>query len=100
MRLLRHPRNVANRPVDIERQPRLSRREAGILAPVPRHRRADRIAAQGEPGLAQPARILNLGRRDRDIAQAQLVSIVEGGRAAERQQQHRCDAGLGLPTLG
>ena len=63
---------------------------------VPRHRRAHRIAAEAEAGLAQLARILHLRGRDLDVADAELVAVVDRGRAAQREQEHRRDARLRL----
>ena len=84
----------------MERQPRRAPGEARIFAVIPRHRRAHGVATQRQAGLTQLARIAHLRRPDRDIAQTQFVAIIERGRAAERQQQHRRDAGLCLPAPG
>jgi hypothetical protein len=83
LRIFRHARHVARRPVGIERQPRLDRGETGIFTLIPWHRRAHGVAAQRQTGLAQLARVSDLGWFDPDITQTEFVAIVERGCTAE-----------------
>ena len=80
-----------------QRQPgrNLRRAEAGVRRPVPRHRRAGRVAPQPEAGDVLAPGVLHLLGRDRHVLHAQLIAVVEGRRAAQGQQQQHRQAGLG-----
>ena len=60
----------------------------------------DRIAAKADARLAQLPRVTHPVGRDVDLADAELVALIERRRAAQRQQQHRRDARLRLAELG
>ena len=61
---------------------------------VPLHRRALGVAPEADAGDPLLERVLHPLRRDRHVAHADLVAVVERRRAAQRQQQHRRDARL------
>ena len=94
--LLRHPRNVASRPVGMERQPRLSGCKARVLASVPRHWRADGIAAEPEPGFLEGVRDLC----DRHGAVLIFDEVMTGFRVHLRGAQGLYDVVPDLTTLG
>ena len=76
-----------------ERQPRfLCRCEAGVRRGVPLHRRALAVSADAE---GAGGRVDDPIGRDLDVSHAQLIAVVEGRRAPEREEEHGGDAGLG-----
>ena len=93
--------HVAAREGRIERQPRPAGREAGAGGAVPLHRRALRVAAEAEAGLVLLPRVLHARRAGSSTwPHADLVAVVEGRRAAQRQQQHGGDPRLGRRRRG
>ena len=78
-----------------QRQPGRAGGEAGMRRVVPGHRRAHRVAAEAEARHPLLPRVAHQRRRDRHVGEAELLALVEGRRAAQRQQQHGGDAGLG-----
>src|SRR6185295_12700829 len=59
-----------------------------------RHRGTLRVAAEAEVRFAQFARITYPVRRDRHVFEAELITVVYGRRAAQRQEQNGGDARL------
>jgi hypothetical protein len=75
------------------------RTETGVLGPVPLHRGARGVAAEALPGDVLLEGVLHHLGRYLHVAHPQLVPVVEGGRAAQREEEHGGDAGCASPTL-
>ncbi len=76
-----------------ERQPGPAGGEPGAGAAVPGHRGALGVAAAARDQAGD--RVHDLAGRDRHVAEAELVALVEDGRARQGQQQHGRHPGLG-----
>ena len=87
-------RNVLPGPIVRQRQPGPRRGEAGMGRTIPLHRRSNRIAAGTDTGLPKGPRIPDLVRRNRHIGHADFIAVIQGRRAAERQQQNSGDLRL------
>ena len=71
-----------------------------MRAGVPLHRRALRVAAEAHARHVFLERVLDPVRRDGNVGHADFVAVIQRGRAAERQQQHRRHARLGRSRCG
>lgn len=93
-RIVAQDLDVAPAGIGIEGEPGFGGREAGLRTALPLHGRARGIASAARlvalPGIAfAPG-------RDRHAREPDLVAVVQGRRAAKRQQQHRRHPGLWL----
>src|SRR3546814_17715980 len=80
--------DIALRPIGIERQPRRNGAESRKGMGVPWHGRTNRIAAQSQPRLAQFPWVLNLIVRDGHVGKADFLTIIDGWRTTQSEQQH------------
>src|SRR3546814_19495732 len=67
---------------------------------VPWHGRTNRIAAQSQPRLAQFPWVLNLIVRDGHVGKADFITIIDGWRTPQSEQQHGGDPRLCFAPLG
>ncbi len=88
--------DVGLEKVRIDRQPGRAGGEAGVCGGVPQHGSALRVAAHADAGLLLLGRVLDLVGSDAAVGHLQLLAVVEGGGAAQGEQQHGGGAGLGL----
>src|SRR5262249_46378279 len=77
-----------------QRQPWLHGREARMHTRIPLHWRSFAVAPQTETRKVFFERVMDPVRRDRHLSHSNLVAIINGRGAAERQQQHRSNARL------
>src|SRR4029453_17703981 len=84
----------------MKRQPRHGLAESGIWGVVPRHGRPRRIAAETDAWFAQLLGIASLVEGNIDLADAELIALVERRRTSQSQQQHRRDTSLRVAELG
>ena len=77
-----------------ERQPRLDLGKTRTGRCIPLHRRAGAVAPEALSRNIFFERILHAFGRDCDLLHSDLVAVVQRRGAAQRQQQHRGDAGL------
>src|SRR3546814_10458740 len=86
--------DIALRPIGIERQPRRNGAESRKGMGVQWHGRTNRIAAQSQPRLAQFPWVLNLIGRAGHVGKADFITIIDGWRTPQSEQQHG-----GVPRL-
>src|SRR5437016_1122939 len=77
-----------------QREPWLHGREVCMHTRIPLHWGSFAVAPQTATWKIFLDRIMGPFRRDRHLSHANLVAIVNGRSAAERQQQHRSDSRL------
>jgi len=79
--------DIARGVAGVEREPGLASGEAGLGRGIPLHGRAAAIAAGVDRPVALADRVEDVLAPDLDIAHADLLTVVEEGRAAQREQQ-------------